>query len=69
MLTGAIAGAIGAAIAVLVAGWMSPQRKCSECGTLLPRVRNPSNRKQFWWGGWTCPSCGAELDRRGKARR
>jgi ribosomal protein L37AE/L43A len=31
---------------------------CAECGALLPRERNAG-------GGWTCPGCGAELDKNG----
>ncbi len=41
---------------------------CEKCGTELPRHRRPENIHQLLWGGWTCPSCGAELDSWGKVR-
>jgi ribosomal protein L37AE/L43A len=34
---------------------------CAACGALLPRVRDAN-------GGWTCPSCGALLDKDGRTR-
>lgn len=41
-----------------------PQPRCPACGQPMPRVRLPTNRRQAMWGGWTCPKCSAELDRR-----
>jgi predicted RNA-binding Zn-ribbon protein involved in translation (DUF1610 family) len=38
---------------------------CAVCGQAPPLVRWPRNRRQFLSGGWTCPNCGMELDRRG----
>lgn len=31
----------------------------------MPFFRIPENKKQLLWGGWTCESCGSELDRKG----
>lgn len=39
---------------------------CSRCGAQLPSIRKPANLRQVMWGGWTCPACHAELDRRGE---
>ncbi len=39
---------------------------CPECGEPAPRVRAPANFRQFMWGGWTCSSCGTELDKWGQ---
>jgi predicted amidophosphoribosyltransferase len=40
-----------------------PRYRCPVCRTPLPAIRRPKNRRQALWGGWTCPGCGAELDR------
>ncbi|MEL6857911.1 MAG: hypothetical protein AAFO74_05960 [Pseudomonadota bacterium] len=40
--------------------------RCSECGYQLPALRKPSNLRQVLWGGWTCPSCGSELNKSGQ---
>lgn len=42
------------------------KRECPNCGHPLPTVRKPENTRQVMWGGWTCPSCRSELDRRGE---
>lgn len=39
---------------------------CSHCGHRLPAIRKPSNLRQILWGGWTCSSCGAELNKSGR---
>ncbi len=36
---------------------------CPACGTELPKIRKPTNLKQFLWGGFTCKSCGKEYDK------
>ncbi len=41
---------------------------CPSCSETMPRVRKPANLQQALWGGWTCPNCGAELDKYGKVR-
>ncbi len=40
--------------------------QCPSCGTALPMFRQPTSWRQRMWGGWTCPGCGAEIDRKGR---
>ncbi|NHK28678.1 hypothetical protein FF098_012230 [Parvularcula flava] len=42
------------------------RQHCSECGTILPFPRKPASFRQAMWGGWICPSCGTEVDGRGR---
>jgi hypothetical protein len=65
MLGGIVGGAVGG-LAVLLFGLLAPPKKCPECGEPAPKVRTPANRRQALWGGWTCPECGTEMDRRGR---
>lgn len=39
---------------------------CERCGVRLPMMRKPTNTLTALLGGWTCKSCGAELDREGR---
>lgn len=39
---------------------------CPGCGKKVPAVRKPKSANQAMWGGWTCESCGLELDKWGK---
>lgn len=39
---------------------------CPRCGTQMPRLRKPDSLQQALWGGWTCPNCGAKLDKYGR---
>ena len=39
---------------------------CQSCGKELPPIRVPKNFKQATRGGWTCSSCGREVDRKGE---
>lgn len=41
-------------------------RRCPKCDTVLPKFRKPRNKRQRLWGGWTCPNCGTELDRKAR---
>ncbi|MDP3236426.1 MAG: hypothetical protein Q8N26_26785 [Myxococcales bacterium] len=41
---------------------------CPKCAAPLPTVRAPKNARQLLWGGWTCTSCGVELDKWGRVR-
>jgi hypothetical protein len=43
-----------------------PRRKCPVCNHTLSKIRKPSNFQEVLWGGVTCPSCGTELDNKGK---
>jgi hypothetical protein len=63
---GAIVGGIGGGLTVLLLALLPPARKCPECGLQLPKVRAPGSFRQVMWGGWTCPECGCEVDRKGK---
>jgi hypothetical protein len=65
-LKGAILGGIAGGLAGLVVALLAPRRKCPDCGMQMPHFRKPASRKQALWGGWTCPQCGCEIDRRGK---
>jgi hypothetical protein len=47
------------------ANWASV--KCPTCTTQQPLWRKPTSFRQLVWGGWTCPNCGTEMDRHGKA--
>ena len=40
---------------------------CPDCFARMPGVRFPKSLRQVLWGGWTCPECGCELDKFGKA--
>ena len=39
---------------------------CPRCKTPLPRLHEPRSIHQELWGGWTCPSCGAGVDKWGR---
>lgn len=39
---------------------------CPRCSNPLPIVRVPSAGQQLKWGGWTCETCGCEVDKHGK---
>lgn len=65
----AVAACSGLASGVGVLIWTAvrPPRRCGECGAGLPRFRKrPANRRQWLWGGWTCPRCASEVDRLGR---
>ena len=40
---------------------------CPCCNNSLPRIRNPRSLRQALWGGYTCPVCGVEVDKWGRA--
>jgi hypothetical protein len=41
--------------------------KCPTCATQQPVWRMPTSSRQALFGGWTCPQCGTEIDRKGEA--
>jgi hypothetical protein len=45
---------------------MSPVRRCPQCSQKLPRFRKPKTIHEALFGGWTCPNCGAIVDRSGR---
>ena len=67
-----LVGSIIATIAVLMFWGAKVQREvndrggCPNCGTPVPRFRNPTSLRQALWGGWSCAHCGTELDRNGR---
>jgi hypothetical protein len=69
LIAGGIGGAIGGVVVVLaflVRSLVGGPVKCPNCAEPMPTIRKPKNRRQALWGGWTCPKCGCELDRRGR---
>lgn len=64
MIIGGLVG--GGAVALIPL--LTPQRACPSCSEKLPRYRKPTSAKEAFWGGWTCPSCGLAVDRKGKPR-
>lgn len=38
---------------------------CPKCGESAPQIRTPTSLRQAAWGGWTCGSCGREMDKWG----
>lgn len=65
-LIGGIAGGIAGGMAVFLMTLLAPPKKCPECGTPAPKRYKPANRRERFWGGWTCPQCGTEVDRKGR---
>jgi len=39
---------------------------CPRCKAPLPKLREPGSLRQALWGGWTCPVCGAGVDKWGR---
>ena len=58
-------GLVVAALLVLTAIMRPWLRNCPRCRADIPAIRAPTSLRQMLWGGWTCPSCGLELDRKG----
>jgi hypothetical protein len=65
IIAGVFGGIIGG-LAVLLIALLKPAPNCPECGQIMPKTRKPANLRQTLWGGWTCPNCGCEMDRRGR---
>lgn len=69
-----IFGLLAAAGAVMIYGTLAKKRwginfsgvSCPRCGTSLPKVRQAQSLRLEMWGGWVCPSCGAEVDKWGR---
>lgn len=38
---------------------------CPVCHGDVPAFRRPTSFRQALWGGWTCETCGTDLDRNG----
>lgn len=39
---------------------------CPSCKAPLPQVRTPRSFRETLWGGYTCATCGAEVDKWGR---
>lgn len=48
---------------------LKPPRACPCCGERLPFVRVPDSLGQLLFGGWTCRSCGAGVDKWGEVAK
>ena len=68
MLNGAIIGGVTAAIVITVMTLLRKPIKCPNCGAEQPKFRKPTNSRQAMLGGFTCQSCGTEMDARGRLR-
>jgi transposase-like protein len=66
IIGGAIAGLVIGGVAAITYRLVVGRPKCPDCGEPPPAIRTPANRRQFWWGGWTCPKCGCEVNSRGR---
>jgi hypothetical protein len=55
-------------MAMLLASEASVARRCPHCREDLPQFRKPTSLRQMLWGGWTCSTCGSELNLRAKER-
>jgi hypothetical protein len=40
--------------------------RCPKCRKLMPYIRQAANEREAMWGGWTCATCGTEMDKWGK---
>jgi endogenous inhibitor of DNA gyrase (YacG/DUF329 family) len=62
----AVTGAVVALfISAQVQKMVNAKGGCPNCGTPVPRFRQPTSFRQAMWGGWTCAECGTEMNRRG----
>lgn len=61
---GATAGVVGGGLALLLFALLIPVKRCPDCGTPLPKFGRKHARPGLW-GGWICPGCGCEVDRKG----
>jgi len=60
-----ILASVAAAVAVVIYALSRGRKHCPKCNYKLPMIRRPSTEQQALWGGWTCPICGANIDRDG----
>jgi rubredoxin len=42
--------------------------QCPSCGYKLRSLRRPKDISELLWGGWTCPICGAKVDKWGNKK-
>jgi hypothetical protein len=65
----ALIGGVAGGLAVLLVGIFGPRRVCPDCGHKLPKFGKPPTGRRTVYGGWKCPGCGCEVDRKGKKVR
>jgi len=63
--TAMIVGGVTGGLAVLLLAFLAPHKFCPKCSTALPRFRRPSSVREAALGGWSCPSCKANIARNG----
>jgi hypothetical protein len=63
-IVGGIAGGVAGGLGVMVVALLMPRRNCPECGFAFPKLGRKYARPGFQ-GGWICPKCKCEVDRRG----
>lgn len=68
VIIGAIVGGIIGGLCPVFIALFSANKLCPKCSTELPKFRKPTNSHQRMWGGWTCPNCSCEIDRKGNLR-
>src|SRR5579875_931354 len=67
-------GILGLGVLVVLYGTIAKNRwginleavSCPRCNTPAPVPREPQSLRQARWGDWTCPVCGAEVDKWGR---
>jgi transposase len=64
MLTAVVVSVV---VVVMLMAAARNRRSCPRCSTQMPMLRRPTSAKQALWGGWSCPNCGHETDRQGRA--
>ena len=65
----ALIGAVATAAVLIIFIVLRKPVKCEKCGAEQPKVRQPENMNQAMWGGYTCASCGSQLDGRGRVKK
>lgn len=65
IINGLICGLIGGCVVFLIA-LIIPAKTCPDCKKKMPKFRKPNSLKQAAYGGWICPYCGCEINRKGE---
>ena len=69
-----VCGLVGIGMILVVYGTVAKNRwgvnlsevSCPRCKATLHQARKPRTLRQAMWGGYTCPSCGTEVDKWGR---
>ena len=70
----ALLALLGAGVVLLIYGTVTRSKwginvrrvTCPRCSTTAPTVRLPRSLAQALCGGWTCSSCGCDMDKWGR---